>query len=95
MKQVTIYSTPTRAFCHMAKNWMEEKGISFTYYDLIQDIEKANEMVEKSGQSGIPVIHVAAIQQLFLIDRSLNASWLRKEIVKTSKVNIGFLSMYY
>lgn len=55
-KTVTIYSTPTCHFCHMAKDFFTEKGVSFTDYDVASDLEKRQEMISKSGQMGVPVI---------------------------------------
>lgn len=56
MKNVTIYSTPSCHFCHMAKDFFKEKNIAFTDYDVASDTEKRKEMLEKSGQMGVPVI---------------------------------------
>ena len=58
MAKVTIYSTPTCPYCKMAKEFMTEKGIEFTNIDVAADQEKAQEMIEKSGQMGVPVIEV-------------------------------------
>lgn len=58
MKNVTIYTTPTCGFCHMAKNWMNEKGVKYSEKDVSMDINAAQEMVNKSGQMGVPVIDV-------------------------------------
>ncbi|PIR86481.1 NrdH-redoxin [Candidatus Kaiserbacteria bacterium CG10_big_fil_rev_8_21_14_0_10_43_70] len=58
MKNVTIYSTPTCHFCHAAKEFFKENNIAFTDYDVSNDSEKRNEMLEKSGQMGVPVIFV-------------------------------------
>lgn len=55
-KQVTIYSTPTCHFCHMAKEYFNQNGIAYTEHDVASDLEKRKEMVEKSGQMGVPVI---------------------------------------
>ncbi len=57
-KNVTIYSTPTCHFCQMTKDFLKEKGIAFTDYDVAQDLEKRQEMISKSGQMGVPVIFV-------------------------------------
>jgi glutaredoxin 3 len=57
-KQVTIYSTPTCHFCHMAKDFFSEKGVQYTEYNVANDLEKRKEMMEKSGQMGVPVITV-------------------------------------
>lgn len=56
MKNVTIYSTPTCHFCHMAKDYFKANNIAYTEYDVASDLEKRKEMVEKSGQMGVPVI---------------------------------------
>ncbi|MEK7080861.1 MAG: glutaredoxin family protein [Patescibacteria group bacterium] len=56
MKNVTIYSTPTCHFCHMAKDFFTANGIVYTEYNVASDIEKRKEMMEKSGQMGVPVI---------------------------------------
>ena len=58
MKQITIYSTPTCHFCHMTKEFLKEKNIPFTDYNVATDLEKRKEMVEKSGQMGVPVIFI-------------------------------------
>jgi glutaredoxin-like YruB-family protein len=56
MKNVTIYSTPTCHFCHLAKDFFTANGIVYTEYNVASDLEKRKEMVEKSGQMGVPVI---------------------------------------
>ena len=56
MKNVTIYSTPTCHFCHMAKDFFTANSIVYTEYNVASDLEKRKEMVEKSGQMGVPVI---------------------------------------
>ncbi|MDP2789180.1 MAG: glutaredoxin family protein [bacterium] len=56
MKNVTIYSTSSCHFCHMAKDFFKEKNIAFTDYNVATDTEKRKEMLEKSGQMGVPVI---------------------------------------
>jgi len=58
MQNVTIYSTPSCHFCHMAKEFFKEKNIAFTEHDVASDTEKRNEMIEKSGQRGVPVIQI-------------------------------------
>ncbi len=56
MKEVTIYSTPSCHFCHIAKDYFNEKGIKFTDYNVADDTSKRTEMVEMTGQLGVPVI---------------------------------------
>ncbi len=57
-KTVSVYSTPTCHFCHMAKDLFSEKGITFTDYNVAEDLEKRREMVTKTGQLGVPVISI-------------------------------------
>ena len=56
MKNVSIYSTPSCHFCHMAKDFFKEKNIAYTEFDVASDLAKRKEMIEKSGQMGVPVI---------------------------------------
>ena len=56
--KVEIYSTPTCPYCNMAKDYLKEKGVDYTEYNVADDQAKAQEMVEKSGQMGVPVIVV-------------------------------------
>ena len=57
---VTIYSTPSCHFCHMAKDFFKEKGVAYTDYDVSTDQEKRKEMLDKSGQLGVPVISIGS-----------------------------------
>ena len=57
-KQVVIYSTPTCHFCQGAKEFLKENNIAFTDFNVAEDMEKRQEMIEKSGQMGVPVIFV-------------------------------------
>ena len=58
MKTITIYSTPTCHYCHMAKDFLTENNIAFTDFNVAEDLEKRQEMVEKTGQMGVPVIDI-------------------------------------
>lgn len=58
MKSVIIYSTPTCAYCKMAKAYFNEKNIVYSEIDVAGDISKAQEMIEKSGQMGVPVFDI-------------------------------------
>ncbi len=57
-KTVTIYSTPVCHFCHAAKEFFTEHGVSYTEHDVASDVEKRKEMVDMTGQMGVPVIRV-------------------------------------
>ena len=58
VKSVEIYSTESCHFCHLAKDWLTAKNIPFTDYNVGTDQEKRKEMVEMTGQLGVPVIKI-------------------------------------
>lgn len=58
-KTVTIYSTPVCHFCHAAKDFFQENGVAYTEHDVASDLEKRQEMIEMTGQMGVPVIRIA------------------------------------
>ncbi|MFQ3619353.1 MAG: glutaredoxin domain-containing protein [Spirochaetales bacterium] len=55
---VTLYSTPSCSYCKKAKAYFQEKRIPFVEYNVAQDMRRAEEMVRKSGQMGVPVIDI-------------------------------------
>lgn len=59
--QIAIYSTPTCHFCHMAKQFLTEHQVLFTNYDVSTDAEKRQEMIEMTGQLGVPVITITPV----------------------------------
>jgi len=58
MKNITIYSTPTCHYCQLAKEYMKTHGISYTEHDVASNLERRKEMIDKSGQMGVPVIDI-------------------------------------
>ena len=57
-KKVEIYSTPTCHFCHEAKDFFAANGVAFSDYNVATDLAKRKEMIQKSGQMGVPVIYI-------------------------------------
>ncbi len=55
---VNVYSTPTCPYCKMAKEYLTENKVDFTDFNVAEDQAKAQEMIDKSGQMGVPVIDV-------------------------------------
>ena len=53
-----VYSTITCPYCQMAKAYLKEKGVVFEEIDVSANQAKAEEMVQKSGQMGVPVIEI-------------------------------------
>lgn len=57
-KKVTVYSTTTCPFCIRAKQYLKDNNIKFEEIDVSENQEKAQEMIKKSGQMGVPVIEI-------------------------------------
>lgn len=55
---ITVYSTPTCHFCHMAKDYFDENKIAYTDIDVSIEPSKRMEMIRLSGQMGVPVITI-------------------------------------
>ena len=55
---VTIYSTPTCHFCHAAKNFFDENSVTYQDFNVAEDSGKRQEMIELTGQMGVPVIRI-------------------------------------
>lgn len=55
---IKIYSTPTCPYCISAKKYFEGKKIPFESVDVSIDNDKAQEMIDLSGQMGVPVIKI-------------------------------------
>lgn len=57
-KAVKVYTTSTCPYCTMVKNFLKEKNITFEEADVGRDRTAAKEMVDKSGQMGVPVVDI-------------------------------------
>lgn len=55
-KQVKIYTTSTCVYCRGAKDYFQEKGIAYEEINLSEHPDRIQEMVQMSGQMGVPVI---------------------------------------
>lgn len=55
---VKIYTTPSCTYCNKAKKYLKENHVTFTEYNVAKDMRRADEMVKKSGQMGVPVLDV-------------------------------------
>ncbi len=58
MAKVTIYSTPSCVYCKLAKDFFNEHSVAYTEFNVADDHDARAEMVEKSGQMGVPVIFI-------------------------------------
>lgn len=57
-KKIRVYSTPNCPWCHVLKQFLNDNDIEFEDIDVSKDREVAMEMIEKSGQRGVPVIEI-------------------------------------
>jgi len=58
MPNIIIYSTPTCVYCNLAKNFFKANGVAYTDFNVATDLDKRKEMIDKTGQMGVPVIDV-------------------------------------
>lgn len=58
MAQIKIYSTPTCVYCRLAKDFFTKHNFSYQEFNVAEDDAARNEMVQKSGQLGVPVIDI-------------------------------------
>ena len=58
MGQVRIYTTPSCVYCKMAKEFFGKNKIEYEEKDVAVDAAARDEMIQKSGQLGVPVIEI-------------------------------------
>ena len=57
-KLVKVYSTPTCPYCIRAKQFLRDNNIVFTDIDVSSNEQAAQDMIERSGQMGVPVFDI-------------------------------------
>ncbi len=57
-KTVKIYSTPTCVYCKMAKEFFKKNNVNYQELNVAEDEKAREEMIQKSGQLGVPVIDI-------------------------------------
>ena len=77
MSKITVYSTPTCHFCHMAKDFFKEHNLPFEDINVAEDLGKRQEMIQMSGQMGVPVI---------VIDEDLIVGFNKPKILDLLKI---------
>lgn len=58
MKKITIYTTPTCVYCKLTKAFFKEHNVSYEEKNVAVDADARREMIEKSGQMGVPVVDI-------------------------------------
>ncbi len=57
-KKIKVYSTPSCPYCVKVKDFLKSKNLKFQDINVAEDSEAAQEMVDKTGQYGVPVIEI-------------------------------------
>lgn len=58
MTDVTIYTTPTCPWCAKTKEFLKSLRVKYTEKNVVDDKHAQQEMIEKSGQMGVPVLEI-------------------------------------
>ena len=89
-RNISVYSTSTCPACGLAKTYLKESGAEFKDYDVSADKEKAQEMVSKSRQTGVPVIDIDGTIIVGFDRRRIDEALLGKRRLKVPKSNMFF-----
>jgi glutaredoxin-like YruB-family protein len=55
---ITIYTASWCAFCHAATDYLDKLGVKYDDKDIESDPKIAQEAIDKSGQTGIPILDI-------------------------------------
>lgn len=80
---ITIYSADWCAFCHAAKDYLDKKGIQYVDKDVESDPAIAQEVINKSGQTGIPVLDIDGTIIIGFDRPKIDAVLKEKQLVKS------------
>ena len=58
MKKVKVFSTKSCPYCLVLKQFLNDNKIEFEALDVAENEEARKEMIEKTGQMGVPVIEI-------------------------------------
>lgn len=64
MKKITVYSTTTCPYCVMLKTWLNDQKIEFKEYLVDQNPIAAQQMINLSGQRGVPFTTIEEDDQI-------------------------------
>lgn len=77
MTKIKVFSSPICPYCTTLKEFLKERGVEFEEIDVSQDEKAIKEMVEKTGQMGVPVME---------IDGEIVVGFDREKIIKLLKL---------
>lgn len=81
VKNITIFTTNTCAYCGMVKKYLQVKGVSYEEVNLDDKPERQKEAFELSGQLAVPVTVVTKVDDSREIVVGYNLSKLAPAIV--------------
>lgn len=58
MKNAIVYSTPSCMYCGLVKDFFKKNNVQFTEHNVATDLSKRKEMIDKTGQMGVPVVEI-------------------------------------
>ena len=58
MAKTIVYSTQVCPWCHRAKDFLREHSIEFEDKDVAEDLAARNELLQKAGRLGVPVLDI-------------------------------------
>jgi len=80
---ILVYSTPACPYCRMVRDYLRGKGVEFEEVDISEDASKAMELMERSGQAGVPVTDIGGELilgfDILAIDEALKKKGISKE----------------
>ncbi len=75
--RIVVFSTPSCPWCSKIKIYLKEKGFRFRDVDISKDHKAAQDLVRKTGQTGVPVV---------LINNRPIVGFNRKEIDRVLRI---------
>jgi len=84
MTQVTIVTSPSRSYCHAAKNLFDQRDISYQEIDLLKDSEQAQQLLIESGQRTVP--------QIFINQKTIGSYTELAQLLSNSEIDLNHLS---
>ncbi len=76
MQNVEIYTSPLCGYCHAAKRLLNEKGVTFTEFNVLMNPKMKPEMIQRAGgKTSVPQIfvgdtHVGGYDDLYALERA-------------------------
>jgi len=63
IKSYKVYSTATCVYCKLLKDWLKRHNVPYQEIDLSSNPSLGQEMVQKTGQIGVPVSIITLADQ--------------------------------